>query len=365
MVFFLQRLENDYRKKEERMRKALLLFLVCIMAVSMAFAGGSSEAADSGLDVIKVSHHPYIHGLPSIVAVDQGIYEKHGLAPEITMYSGGPAQNEACASDAWQVGTTGMAGAVVGCVGYDFKVIGATAYEGSTVDIWVRPDHPIAQVSGQIEGAPDIKGTPDLWKGQTIICQSASNCHLVLLATLEKLGLTGDDITMVDMQVAQSYPAFKAGEADMVALWSPFGYQAEKDGWIKVSSAEAVGLDFYTLMIATDKAIKENPDLVQRWVETYIEATDVIRNNQEDAVQWLYDFSLDEGIMTTLDNCKMDIELRPFPTVEEQKQLMSGELQDLFLTFAQFLVDQGNLQQADYDKLATGSFIDPTFIENL
>ena len=63
------------------------------------------------------------------------------------------------------------------------------------------------------------------------------------------------------MTVAQAYPAFRAGEADAVALWAPFGYLAADQGWVKVSSAEAVGVDFYNLIIATDKAVKEKPEL--------------------------------------------------------------------------------------------------------
>ena len=199
------------------MKKHLSLALMLIVSACMLFAGGSKEAAE-GLDPINVSHHPYIHGLPTIVAENEGIYTANGLAPNITMYGGGTAQNEAIASDAWDVGTTGMAGAVLGVVGYDMKVIGATVYDGNTIDIWVRPDSDIAKVKGQVEGFPDIYGTADTWKGKRIICQSASNCHLVLLATLEKFGLTADDVEIVDMTVAQSYPAFKAGEADVVCL---------------------------------------------------------------------------------------------------------------------------------------------------
>ncbi len=347
------------------MKKHLSLALMLIVSACMLFAGGSKEAAE-GLDPINVSHHPYIHGLPTIVAENEGIYTANGLAPNITMYGGGTAQNEAIASDAWDVGTTGMAGAVLGVVGYDMKVIGATVYDGNTIDIWVRPDSDIAKVKGQVEGFPDIYGTADTWKGKRIICQSASNCHLVLLATLEKFGLTADDVEIVDMTVAQSYPAFKAGEADVVGLWAPFGYLAEQEGWIKVSSANAVDLAFYNLIVATDKAVKEKPELVQRWLKTYCEGVEAIRANQEEAPSWLYEFSLDEGITTTEEDCVKEIALRPFPTIEEQKELMnSGELKDLFLTFAQFLVNQGNLTQADYDKLATGDFIDTEFINNL
>lgn len=331
----------------------------------------SVEAADKNtsetqLETIKVSHHPYIHGLPTAVAEREGMYEKHGLKPEVTLYAGGPAQNEASATDAWQVGTTGLGGAVLGCIGYDMKIIGASAFENSTIDLWVRPDHPMAKVSGEVEGYPGIYGNAELWKGQTVICQSATNCHLLLLATLEKMGLGKDDIKMVDMNVAQSFPAFKAGEGDVVALWSPFGYQAEEEGWVKVSSAEAVGLQFCNLIIATKKAVEEEPELVQKWLETYLEGAEYMKANIDEVPQWLYDYQQDEGINTSFENCVNDVKNRPFPTLEEEKHLMNdGELEGVVLEFAQFLVEQGNLEPEDFAKLEQGDFIDASFINNI
>jgi ABC-type nitrate/sulfonate/bicarbonate transport systems, periplasmic components len=348
------------------MKKVLVLALVVLMATTAVFANGSKEDVKSNLDLIRVSHHPYIHGLPTSVAIKNGVYEANGLNPEVTMYGGGAAQNEAIASDAWDVGTTGLAGAVVGCIGYDMKVIGATVYDGKTIDIWVRPDSEIAKTKGAVSSNPDVYGTADAWKGKKIICQGVSNCSLVLAKTLSLFGLTTKDVEIIDMTVAQAYPAFRAGEADAVALWAPFGYLAAEQGWVKVSSAEAVGVDFYNLIIATDKAVKQKPELIKRWLKTYTEGVDIIKAHPAEAPQWLYDFEMDEGITTTLKDCEKEISLRPFPTVAEQKDLMNnGGLLEMFLNFASYMLAQGNISQADYDKLATGSFLDPQFINAL
>ncbi|MFS9598839.1 hypothetical protein, partial [Klebsiella variicola] len=70
----------------------------------------------------------------------------------MTMYSGGPTQNEAIASNQWEVGTTGTGGALLGAVGYDLKVIGFTATDSNTVDLWVRPDSPLLQAEKHENG---------------------------------------------------------------------------------------------------------------------------------------------------------------------------------------------------------------------
>ena len=43
----------------------------------------------------------------------------------------------------------------------------------------------------------------------------------------------------------------------------------------------------------------------------------------------------------------------------------NGGILNMFLNFAQYMLDQGNISQRDYDKLATGSFLDPQFINAL
>lgn len=68
------------------------------------------------------------------------MYDKYDY--EITQYSGGPTQNEAISSGAWEVGSTGTGGAILGASGYNLKVIGFTCGDTNTVDLWVRPDSP-------------------------------------------------------------------------------------------------------------------------------------------------------------------------------------------------------------------------------
>ena len=45
--------------------------------------------------------------------------------------------------------------------------------------------------------------------------------------------------------------------------------------------------------------------------------------------------------------------------------MSDGSVQEQLTTFAEFLKNQGNITQADYDKLASGACIDPTFVEGL
>ena len=53
------------------MKKIFTVAVVILLAITTVFANGAKEETSS-LDLIRVSHHPYIHGLPTTVAIDNG-----------------------------------------------------------------------------------------------------------------------------------------------------------------------------------------------------------------------------------------------------------------------------------------------------
>ena len=295
------------------------------------------------------------------------MYDKYDY--EITQYSGGPTQNEAISSGAWEVGSTGTGGAILGASGYNLKVIGFTCGDTNTTDLWVRPDSPLLKAAQDENG---IYGTAADWKGMKILCPTGTSCQMVLIGTLEHLGLSQNDVEVIDMSVAQSFPAFKAGEADMVALWSPFGFAAEKEGWVKVSSAKQLGINLPCLVVATEDAVKNRPEVVQDWLQTYLDAGVALNDQEtEKTAQLLFDFEKQEGIKMEEDVSILEVENRPFPTIEENKALFledadgTCEAERILLTFADFMISQGKLTEADKQRMIDNNFVDTSFMKNI
>ena len=197
-------------------KKLAVLLMAGLLGVTLAACGGSkeqkkelettgNESKSEEKIPLKISHHPYLHALPSIYAEDNGLYDEFDYT--IDMYAGGPVQNEAIASGAWEVGTTGIGGAVLGCPSYNMKVIGYACDDTQALDIWVRKDSALA---GKEADEMGVRGSAEDWKGKKILCQTGTTCHMTLIATLEHLGLTMNDVEIIDTAVAQSYAAFKA-----------------------------------------------------------------------------------------------------------------------------------------------------------
>ena len=364
------------------MKKLIALLLALVMVLGLVACGASAPAeteapkADApAADApaaeeptvydIKVSGHPYIHALPSVYAIEQGYFTPADT--EVDMYAGGPVQNEAIASGAWDVGTTGTGGIVLGTVGYNLKAIAFTAPDENTVDLWVRPDSPLAQMEPDEKG---VRGTAEDWKGLTILCPTGTSCHNHLIGVLQHLGLTQDDINLIDTSVADSYAAFKAGTGDVCALWSPFGFQAEEDtDWVRVSVAVDLGIFMPCLVVATEEAIQNNWDGVYAYLKAYLQAATELNADPEYTTQFLYDFEEEQGIALSETAAVKEVENRPYASVERNKELFTVradggcEANDIVLRFAEFFESPGTISAADLARLQETGLVDTSFME--
>lgn len=357
------------------MKKTLAIFLAAVMLMACLAGCGKTDKAAPAPDTsgetaadaepagekveLLMSHHPYVHALPSIYASENSMYDDY-FEYNIDLYANGPVQNEAIASGAWEVGTTGLGGAVLGVIGYDMKILGFTTPDTLTTDIWVRGDSPLASAKVDENG---VYGTADDWKGLTILCNRGTICHMVLLGTLEYLGITEADVNIIDASVANCYTAFLAGEGDVVCLWDALGAKAEVNGWVKVSSASAVGIELPAVIVATDAAVKEKPEAVKKWLEIYLDASSTLLADYEGSASMLYDFQTSEGISVTEEDCTLTIKNRPFISLEDQVKYFTPDAdgnvpaKDIIMTYADFMLSQGNITQEAYDKLAESDFV--------
>lgn len=359
------------------MKKIMALVLAMVMALSLAAcastdkapAGKEGTTEGSSVDAkekpsVKTSGHPYIHALPGYYADISGMYSEVFDEYTIDMYANGPVQNEAIASGAWEVGTTGLAGLVLGAVGYDLKAIGIAAGDTYTTDIWVRADSPLAKCEPDENG---VRGTADDWRGLTYLCVSTHLSELVLGHALEYQGLSFDDITMINTDAANCYTAYKAGEGDVTVLVSPYGYHGEEEGWVKICSADMLGLNMPCIICATDETIRERPEVVQLWLETFQSSADYLLEHEEETVKLFEEFSVGEGINVSDEQAQKEVKNRPFPTREEQIAMCTADengvipLETILLEYADYMKRSGKITEEDYQKLVDNSMVDPSF----
>ena len=320
----------------------------------------SDENADTEEKVpLKISHHPYLHGLPSTYAIENHLYD--GFDYTIDYYSGGPVQNEAIASGAWEVGTTGIAGAVLGITGYNMKVLGIAYDEDYVTDMWCRSDSPLASAE---RGENGILGTADDWRGLTVLTATGTNVHLMLIATLEALGLTEEDVNIIDCtSVPNVYTAFMAGEGDVACIWAPYGYTLEEDdAYTKVGTVQDLGISLPALVVCTEEAYNNRPEVVEEWLGIYYEACDGLMADIDSAAQMMYNFSEEQGIVMSEEASYQEFVQRPLWSAADNEEYFvendsgTSKIYDIMMTYADFMLSQGKITQEQRDAMAEGDW---------
>ena len=190
----------------------------------------------------------------------------------------------------------------------------------------------------------------------------------MLIATLNAMGLTQNDVNIVPMDVPSAYAAFKSGQGDIVALWAPQSYTAQDEGWVMASSGVASGETMPTVFVASQKAIDENWDAVYAWLKTWFEVADKYRDDTETQAKDLLQMQLDNGIDTDEAQATRFVEERPLPSLESNVEWFKGEegsrpCDEAVYKIVQFFVDQGTYTEDDLQRLKDNHFIDSEFID--
>ena len=357
---------------KRNLKKALSVLFAAIMILSLAACGGNSTnsqpsqpgtstADDSGstqkeLKKLSISHHPVLSGLPAYVALQKGFFEEEGLDVDMTVYISGASQMEALPSGSWACGGAGATAGCLGTIGYGLSLLGYVGWDGP-IDIFVREDSDIYQAGqGHIDGYPEIYGTPETWKGKNILLPRGTTAHLALLATLDDMGLTEDDITITHMEVPAAQNAFLAGEGDGCGQWINFSLQAESYGWKRVTSSDAAGIGSPNVLFASEDIIRDDPDAVVSYIKGYLKAWYWMEENPDEASELFYQYEMEEGVDTTKENCEILAKGCIPPAVDEMLAMYEADetgktpyYNHLHKVLSYFL-DMGNYTQEQVDR---------------
>ena len=343
---------------------------IALAAVLLAQVLSGCTGQEDSAHVLNVALQTTAQGVPAYAAQVDGLNEAAGLQVNSVVYANGPSQNEALGANEWDVATMGAPPAIMANIAYNAKIIAFVLMEAST-EFWVRPDSDIAQVSGQVEGYPTILGNGDTWRGKTILCPVATTSHFILLTLLELMGLTEEDVNIVNMEVGQAYTAFKAGQGDVVTLWDPVSFSAEDEGWVRAAYGPDIPAYTPCVLVASEKAIAEKPELIQAWVETYFDVVETHQSDSSYLASQAYTLLNENNVTITEEESVLFIERKTFFTAQESLAFFQEEeggesqAQAYIDEIVSFFVQQGSISQEEWDAMKEKGIFDTQFLEAL
>jgi sulfonate transport system substrate-binding protein len=250
---------------ETRPDMRLTALVVCVVVL----LGTGARAQDPIL--VRIGWQPTTTVEAQIAHVLQrtDILERNGFKGQFTMFSFGPAVNEALVSGALDVGFIGdMPSVSLAAVNARTTVIGRqSVFRGAIV----------------ASTKSDIKTLGDL-KGKKIHGPVGSSIYLAALAMLEKAGLKpAIDVEVTNMGFADLSDAIRAGKIDAAFVWDPW-----VENFVEKGLARVIAEDTRLTMVIPmqDDFKKAHPQATERFLRAHKEALLYAATHRDQANSW-------------------------------------------------------------------------------
>ena len=290
-----------------KLRKSLKNKLTAVLATGVlmtSMVGCTSKTKEASLNELTITHVTSPLNVPSIIQKNKNIFEeefkKNGQDIKVNYaeITSGADQTQALASGdvdiLYAVGGTSVVLAAAN--GADIKIL----------NMYSRSPEAFCMYSTN-----DAINSPQDLKGKTIAGPVGTNLHQLLVAYLEKGGMTIDDVNFVNMSIPDAKAALDGKSVDVALLAGPTAYNAGQQGYHLVTNgkgltdaviAVAVRQDFYDEhKDVIDSFVKGEQEVLKFMKDHYDETMDIVAKEldlDKSAVEQMYK-QYDSNIDTT------------------------------------------------------------------
>lgn len=214
-----------------------------------------------------------INQLPGWVAKETGIFHRNGLEVQLVYFTGGTPALMALVSGYTAVSQNAGPETVNAHLGGADVVFiaGGTV----TLDWWLLS-------RSEIKTAEQLKG------GTVAISRFGSASDFVARFALQRIGLVPEkDVAIIQLgSTTDRLAALGAGRIQATVLPPPTMLMAVKGGLNLLADVSTLGLAFqHTAPVTTRRFIRENPDLVRRYLKSHVEAVHRIKTDRETGIR--------------------------------------------------------------------------------
>jgi len=249
-----------------------------IGAIVLAMGLSAVWIASVGAQLTKINvGYSAISGdqLPAWVAKEAGIFQRNGLDAQLIYFTGGTTAVMALVSA--DTPMSQVAGAAVV----------NSALAGSDTVLIVGG---VTSLNYYLMAQHHIKTPEQLKGGSVAISRFGSASDFIARFALSKIGLTpGKDVTLVQIgSTGARMDATLTGRVQATVINPPASFIGQKRGMTVLADLPKLGLVYqHTSAGTTRKYIRENPDIVRRYVKSQVEAVHRIYTDKEISIKTL------------------------------------------------------------------------------
>ena len=244
-----------------------------ILAVSLIISISFCSVVSAQLTKVTIGNNTLsTNGLPAWMAKEAGIFGKNGLDVQIVYFRGGTIT--AMALIARETPISQVSG----------PPIVSAALKGADA-VMVAAGNVVSEY--WLMSKPELKTAAQLKGGSVAIATFGGLSDSLSRVALQKLGLNpAKDVTLVQIgTIPERLSALESGKVQAAMLNAPDNFRAQKRGLYNLME---VRLPYQGIGVGTTRTfIRENPDVVRRYVKSQIEAVHRLKTDREAGIRVL------------------------------------------------------------------------------
>ena len=244
-----------------------------IWAMSLATSISFCTAVSAQLTKVTIGNNTLsTNGLPAWMAKESGIFGRNGLDVQIVYFRGGTITAMALIARETPISQVSGPPIVSAALkGADAVMVAA----GNVVSEYWLMSKPDLKTGGQLKG------------GSVAIATFGGLSDSLSRVALQKLGLNpAKDVTLVQIgTIPERLSALESGKVQAAMLNAPDNFRAQKRGLYKLAE---VRLPYQGIGVGTTRTfIRDNPDVVRRYVKSQVEAIHRLKTEREAGIKVL------------------------------------------------------------------------------
>ncbi len=242
------------------------------VGAGLACAGVGARAQAAKPQVARVGYIGDFNGTSMVAVANKlNLWAKHGITPDLKLFTNGPLQIQA-------LGTKDLDFGYIGAGALWLPMSGRAAIVG--INSLSSSDRVIAQ-----SGIGSIK---DL-KGKTVAAPEGTTGDLLLRLALQKNGMTLADVKRVSMDPSTIVTAFASGQVDAAGIWYPLvgtiKQRVPKLGELFANKDLLPNYSFPSSFVTRTDLPASNPSLIEAMMRVIKDANDYRLKNLQQSVQ--------------------------------------------------------------------------------